>query len=582
MSTATPPRTPSWIGVCTGNAAIDQAFALSVGMLEELTAKYHALGRVRGWLPVSGGVRGSGIKEPEATRDSAHAVQMAAYLWGGEEGIAATMEEAMLLHFVDPATGAIEHACSPLAANGPIANEVGMHMRCVADTYRYFGPAGRIDEALRRALLTATWVVATFDPEGSGLLDCRGERFRAFHGAHLGEGSHFPPNHDPKSKAVNITMAFCVWLRRMTEAAQRQGRPEAEGLAGLLRRYAGAIEERAWSDRGGYYHCQFDRIADKWFFSMCGLCEESRETDVVPYYCAESPVDPERRRCVARHLDRALARDRIFPMPIFYPPYPWYAPHHPIYNDAGNDKFVLGGAWDTPYFHAVRLLSEVGLVDTLELAVRKRAEAIVRDGDCTEWYHLDGTVDHRTGYHRDRYVACATAQIAATIEGLFGITPAEPGFAVINFAPALPLFRRHRHSAPLGEAGERPRSLAITLPGGRRLDFGIASSEADEVVRITTSRLAARGRFRIPIDLAGRLRRATWGGQEVPVTIQRLMGKSFVTLEHALDGGVLELALDPHPQKGKGTTPTLEFGADGTLSVKACGGDIPSPACDGT
>jgi len=116
----------------------------------------------------------------------------------------------------------------------------------------------------------------------------------------------------------------------------------------------------------------------------------------------------------------------VFPMPIFYPPYTWYSPGHPNYIDHGDAKSVIGGAWDTPYFHCVELLREAGLVDTLELAVRKRAEAIVRDGDCIEWYHLDGTVDNATGFHRDRYLVSATAQIAATIEGLFGVTPALP------------------------------------------------------------------------------------------------------------------------------------------------------------
>jgi hypothetical protein len=580
MKTENQRRTPEWVGVFTGNPSIDRAFAISVELVEETTRQYHELGRVRGWLPVSGGVRGPGIVEPEATRDSAHAVQMAAYLWGKEEGMAATMESAMFLQFVDPKTGAVEHSCSPLAS-GPIANEVGMHMRCAADTYRYFGPAENLNEAMRRALLTAEWTVATFDPDGSGLLECRGEHNKSFHGAHLGEASHFPPNYDPKTKTVISSMAFCVWLRRMTEAAQRYRCPEAEKLGKILRLYSTTIEKKAWSDRGGYYYCQFDRITDKWFFSMNGANEQSRETDLVPYYCAGSPVDQERKRSVARYLDAALTHDRIFPMPIYYPTYSWYAPQHPIYNDAGNDKAVLGGAWDTPYFHCVQLLSEMGLVEALELAVRKRAEAIVRDGDCNEWYHLDGTVDHRTGYHRDRYVVCATAQIAATIEGLFGITPAEAAFSVINIAPALPLFRRHRHSAPLTENDQRPRTLNVTLPGGRRLDFSISYNESEEKIRVQTNRLDVPGRFRIPIDLAQRVQSARWNDERVEFLTICLMGQPFVVLEHVLDGGELTLQLSPHPQKDKGTTPMIEISPTGEVLIKGCGSDAPSPACAG-
>ncbi|MFZ2655566.1 MAG: hypothetical protein WAX69_11610 [Victivallales bacterium] len=577
MKAANQMGTSGRVGVSTGNASIDRAFSISVDLVEELRNKYHGLGRVRGWLPVSGGVRGSGITEPEATRDSAHAVQMASYLWGDERGIADTMESAMFLEFVDPVTGMVSHPCYSME-NGPIANEAGMHMRCAADTYRYFGPAGNLNEALRRALLTAQWVVSTFDPEGSGLLDCRGESFKSFHGAHLGEASHFPSNLDPKSKTVIETMAFCVWLQRMTEAARQYKRPESEALERMLQKYSSTIEGKAWSERGGYYHCQFDRISDKWFFSMNGLCEKSRETDVVPYYCALSPVSVEHKRCVARYLDAALTRDRIFPMPIYYPTYSWYSPEHPNYADHGSDKFVLGGAWDTPYFHCVQLLSQMGLSDAVELAVRKRAEAIVRDGDCAEWYHLDGTVDHRTGYHRDRYVACATAQIAATVEGLFGITPAAPGFTAINFAPALPLFRRHRHSAPLSEMDQRPRTIKITLPGARHLEFSIAYSEADEKIRVQTNKLDSQGLFRIPIDYAGRVMNAKWGNAPVEFEITRSMGQSFVTLEHALDGGELLLGLAPHPQKGKGTTPLIEVSQSGDIVVKGCGSSTPSPA----
>ena len=581
MNTQSQRRTPDWVAASTGNASIDKAFAISVDLVEETTRRFHEFDRVRGWLPVSGGIRGSGIKEPEATRDSAHAVQMAAYLWGGEEGIASTMESAMFLAFTDPKTGVVSHACSPVES-GLIANEIGMHMRCAADTYRYFGPAENLDEALRRALLTAEWVAASFDPEGSGLLDARGEQARSFHGAHLGEASHYPPNYDPKSKTVVSTMAFCVWLRRMTEAAQLYRRPEAEKFTEFLLRFSGAIEAGAWSDRGGYYRCQFDRISDKWYFSMNGINERSRETDLVPYYCAASPVELERKRCVARYLDTALTRDRVFPMPIYYPPYSWYAPGHPNYNDHGSDRFVLGGAWDTPYFHCIQLLSDVGLIEPLELAVRKRAEAIVRDGDCTEWYYLDGTIDLRAGYHRDRYVACATAQIAATIEGLFGVTPAEPNFAVINFAPALPLFRRHRHTAPLTESDQRPRTLNITLPGARRLDFSISYDETDEKIRVQTNKLDSRGRFRIPIDLAERVSQARWNNDPVDFSISRSMDRPFVMIEHALDGGELTIALAAHPQKGKGTTPFIELKPDGGFLLEACGGSTPSPACGGT
>jgi hypothetical protein len=571
-------RTPEWVGVSTGDDAIDKAFAISVELVEDLTRQYHEQKGQKGWLPVSGGARGPLIV-PSDTRDSAHAVKMAAYLWGAETNLSETLTDAMFLAFTDPNTGEISHPCCPMGSGRPpIGVAAGLYLRCVSDTFRYFLPAENFEEAMRRAALTADWIVATFDPEHSGLLDNRNEHAGCFWGTHLGEAKHFPPNHDPKSKTVVATMAFCVWLRRMAEACRGGQHPAAGHFEKLAERYSSTIERKAWSDRGGYYYCQFDRVADKWFFSMNGLCEASRETDIVPYYCAETAVDLERKRCVARHLDKALTQDRIFPMPIYYPTYAWYSPEHPNYTDHGIDKFVMGGAWDTPYFHCVQLLAQMGLAEALELAVRKRAEAIVRDGDCLEWYHLDGTVDHKTGFHRDRYLVCATAQIAATIEGLFGITPAEPGFTAINFAPLLPLFRRHRHSAPLTAKDQVPKSIRITLPGGRRLDFAIAYNESEETITVSVNKLDVRGCFRIPVDFAERVRTADWGGAPVEFSITESMGHRFISLEHLLDGRELTIRLAPHPQKGKGTTPFVEVSPTGEVVLKGCGSPEPSPA----
>ncbi|MFA6294662.1 MAG: hypothetical protein WC637_22915 [Victivallales bacterium] len=570
-------RTPEWVGVSTGNTAIDKAFAISVDLVEDLTRQYHEQKGQKGWLPVSGGVRGHMTSRFD-TRDSAHAVKMAAYLWGSETDLGATLENSMFIEYINPETGALAHPFSTFTRNKAIGVAAGMYLRCVSDTFRYFAPAGNFNEAMRRAALTADWMVATFDPERSGLLDCRNEHGKCFWGAHLGEANHFPPNFDPKSKTVVATMAFCVWLRRMTEAARSKNHPATGHFEKLLKLYSSTIEEKAWSDRGGYYHCQFDRISDKWFFSMNGLSEKSRETDIIPYYCAESDIDMEHKRCVARHLDNALTHDRIFPMPIYYPNYAWYSPQHPNFTDHGVDKFIMGGSWDTPYFHCVQLLSQMGLAEALELAVRKRAEAIARDGDCTEWYHLDGTIDHQTGYHRDRYLVSATAQIAATIEGLFGITPAEPGFSVINFAPLLPLFRRHRHTGPLTEANQAPKTIRITLPEGRRLEFSISYNESEEKIKVKTNKLDAKGIFRIPIDYAGRVQNADWGGVPVQFTIVKLMGQSFITLEHVLDGKELVIGLAPHPQKGKGTTPFIEVSPTGEVTLKGCGSPTPSPA----
>ncbi|HEY3416437.1 MAG TPA: hypothetical protein VGM23_06090 [Armatimonadota bacterium] len=545
--------TPEWVGVSTGNPHIDQAFRISIDLVDDLRAQYLAAGSPPGWLPVSGGKLGPQITSSD-TRDSRHAVQMAAYLWGDESEQAAVMEEAMFLQYVNGETGAITHPCNTHSAPAVI---IGMFMACAADTYRYFASGPQVREAISRAARTVAWVTREYDPEGSGLLSCRCEAAGAFWGFHVGEPNHYPPNYDPNAKAIAPTMAYCLWLAEMHAVAGRLDLPETPCFTEALARTRQALETQAWSERYGYYFLQHDPLADKWFFSLNGLNEDSRETDVTPHYAALGQIADERRRCVARWLDRALWHDRVFPMPVSYPPYAWYSPEHPNYIDHGRDKSVIGGAWDTPYFHCIELLREAGLVETLELAVRKRAEAITRDGDCIEWYHLDGTVDNATGMHRDRYLVSATAQIAATVEGLFGVTPAAPGFAEMNIAPALPLFRRHRHTIYPSPFADRDNTLRVTLPGGRRLDVTLRYSEDDEIVRLRTNALDIPGHLRLPLDLATRLREARWAGEPVAYRTMESMGQDFVLIDHVLDGGELTLHLAPHPQKGKGTTPEV-------------------------
>jgi hypothetical protein len=548
---------PDWVGVSTGNPQIDEAFRIATVLVDDMRRKYRERGGLPGWLPVSDGMRGPCVGKPD-TRDSAHAVKMAAYLWGHEPGQAAIIEKAFYLDVIHPKTGATEDPGQPKAETvKQHVSNTSMQLRCAADGYDYFAPGPQCAEAFRRAALTADWVQREYDAEESGLLDCHNGKTRTFWGSHLGEPDHFPVNFDAKTKSVISTMAYCVWLQKLEKVTRKIGAPENSVFVRHLNRVRAALEEKAWSERDGYYFLQLDRASDQSYFSLNGQSEKSRETDVTPYYAAEGKIAVDRRNSVARWIDHALWNDRVFPMPIFYPPYAWYSPEHPIYIDGGRETFVLGGAWDTAYFHCVELLREAGLTDTLELAVRKRAESIVRDGDCTEWYYLDGTIDTARGYHRDRYLVCATAQIAATIEGLFGVTPAAPHFTEINIAPALPLFRRHRHSGSPSRYAGKANTLRVTLPEGRKLEMSIRYSEEDEILRVKVNALGIPAHFRLPVDLASRAEKVTWAGSEIPFRIEQAMGGHFVRVDRLLDGGELSVHLRPHPQRGQGTTPIV-------------------------
>ena len=162
-----------------------------------------------------------------------------------------------------------------------------------------------------------------------------------------------------------------------------------------------------------------------------------------------------------------MLKDRVFPMPTRWPTYSWYSPANPNGVDMGDDCGQIGGAWDTPYFHCVELLSRLGLQQAVQRAVFRRAEVIHRDQDCLESYYLDGTVDHTRFYNRDQYIVSATAHLSAIIEGLFGITPARDGFCRSQSAsqpaavpPASP------HDAPVRLVGPRQSHLRPSRTAG--------------------------------------------------------------------------------------------------------------------
>jgi hypothetical protein len=315
-----------------------------------------------------------------------------------------------------------------------------------------------------------------------------------------------------------------------------------------------AIEGRAWSRKDGYYFLQHDNNSDHWFLSMNGACEESRETDVVPFYAAEACEIPERIEAVGRVLQRALLKDRVFPMPTRWPTYSWYSIAHPNGIDMGEDCGPIGGAWDTPYFHCVELLARLGLQQALQRAVFRRAEVTHRDQDCLESYYADGTIDDTRFYNRDQYIVSATAHLASVIEGLFGITPARTGFAEVNLRPNLPLYRRHRHTVHPSDWAGRDNRIRVHLGTRGRLDLVIRYDEDAERLTLRTNALGIPAHIRLPLDLGARFRSATWNGKPVHARIEPGIDSDFVHTSHKLDGGTLVVQLAPHPQKGHGST----------------------------
>ncbi|HEY3418751.1 MAG TPA: hypothetical protein VGM23_17895, partial [Armatimonadota bacterium] len=309
------------------------------------------------------------------------------------------------------------------------------------------------------------------------------------------------------------------------------------------------------------YYVQRDDNSGRWFHTLNGIRETSRETDVIPHYAAELCAYPERVRQVGRVLHEALTRERCFPMPQYYPTFSWYSPEHPNGIDMGEDCGQIGGAWDTPYFHCVQALARAGLQQALQRAILRRAEVAFRDGDFLESYRLDGTIDNAIFFNRDEYVVSATAHLTAIIEGLFGVTPASIGFQAINIQPNLPLYRAHRHTMHPSPWANRDNRLSVRLGAAGRLDLVVRYDENAEQITVHTNAVGIPAHFRLPLDVAARFNSAAWNGTPLEARIEQGMDSAFIYTDHLLDGGTLRIQLAPHPGKEKGSTPSVPMRA---------------------
>ena len=559
--------TPSWIGIDTPFHYLNDSWNVALRLVDKGRRLYregHGMGRVPdnpkgypgAWTPVSLGRCGPQVY-PWDARDIRHAAKLMAYLWAEEPGLLEEYERNCF----------IEH----VAKNGDFLNRMndtppysgilGMFVASTGDLAWCYGvtPAkqkqvlGNVIKLIKRAL-------QTFDPEGSGLLNVGvGKKWhaRGFWGTFLGEPNHMPANYDGTNKIVIAGMALAVFAKRFRDAARELDAPEADDLNELFERLTAAIEGPAWNEMTQYYYLQRDDNSARWFHSINGQCEDSRETDVVPFYAAEACEIPERVNAVGRVLCRALLKDRIFPMPTHYPVYSWYSPAHPNGVDMGEDCGQIGGAWDTPYFHCVELLARLGLQEAVQRAILRRAEAVHRDQDCMESFRLDGTVDNARFCNRDEYIVSATAHLSAIIEGLFGITPAKTGFAEVNIRPNLPFYRKHRHTVNPSQWSGRDNAIGVNLGPGKQLHLKVRYDEDTERLSLKTNQAGITAHIRLPLDLGARFLRATWNGKPVKARVEKGLDSDFIYVDHKLDGGELLIRLKPHPQKGKGTTPEI-------------------------
>lgn len=564
-----PQLTPKALGIDTPLPYLNASWKTAVELLDRGRRLYRegkalragAADRPGGypgaWLPVSLGRRAP-LVYPWDERDIRHAAKLMAYLWAQEAGLFEEYERNLFVEQVFK-NGDYRTTAGTVS---PYILHVGMFLSSAADLGWCYGVTPqRRKQILGNIIRLLKRTRAVFDPEQSGFLNVgvgKAWHDRGFWGTFLGEPCHFPANFDGRNKLVIAGMALAVFTKRYCEAARAINAPEAGALEKIHAELVAAIEGPGWNDAAGYYYLQRDDNSDRWFLSINGECEESRETDIVPRYAAEVCAIPERVKAVGRVLSHALLKERVFPMPTRFPAYAWYSPASPNGVDMGDDCGQIGGAWDTPYFHCVQLLARLGQQEALQRAVFRRAEVIHRDQDCLESYRLDGTVDHARFYNRDQYIVSATAHISALIEGLFGITPARPGFAEVNLWPNLPLYRRHRHTTHPSDWAGRDNRITVQLGLRGRLELVVRYDEDVEMLTLRATAAGIPAHIRLPLDLGARFKSAAWNGKPLKARIEHGLDSDFIHVDHRLDGGTLVIRLAPHPQKGKGTTPEVK------------------------
>jgi len=104
------------------------------------------------------------------------------------------------------------------------------------------------------------------------------------------------------------------------------------------------LEKEAYDETVGYYYLQYSATEKRWFRSINGICESSRETDITPYYAARVCENIEHRESVDKYVYDVIYRKKIFPAPLHYPTYHFDSSARG-YKSHENTQFVCSGCW---------------------------------------------------------------------------------------------------------------------------------------------------------------------------------------------------------------------------------------------
>jgi hypothetical protein len=482
-----PPKLSPSVRISVPEKSFEDSFWIAAKLTNEMRALAQNHYHEDGWLSVSDGK--TGPQHSFDPRDFRYGPKCAAYLYGDDPAFALEMGKRIFQDETDPADGRIKW--DPKAQTSIHLAQTVKHF---SDYVVYAGQPDFVRGNWDRLVKMARWSLAKYDRNSDGFIEQGQTVPDHFWSLLVGEPYNFAQvDHCADDVVVVSTMEVCEFLLLMARYARQNGLADAEWLRSRASQMHEAIESMAFDPAANYYYHLRRTSEMRWYHSISGINEESRELDVAPYYSALVSGQSGRAAAVAQYARKVLLEDAIFPMPLHYPTYCWVSPNY-------GSPFggICGGCWEEAYYNCVRSWAHCRMLDAVYEAIRRRSEAYVRDQDCREWYTHDGR-----SRGRERYGISAAAHVSAIVEGLFGVTPTSFGFDEVNIAPNLPL-----------KWAGAPASLQVALPGGGFLKCEWKCDLNARTVELTASTNKQRtGHFRVFVP--GPVTSVQWNAERI-------------------------------------------------------------------